>query len=228
MYWVGMNPDPQLSPSELEEVDRFYSTTHVAEVVASNPGFVRATRYELLEPDPRGEPYAGPRWLAIYDIEGEDGARAYAERNDHPERGGPAYTPWPGGRLRAHIVWRMTWRRIATCGSSEAPPDSIFLVGMNVPEDTDAAGLAEFNSFYTNIHLPEVVAAGGYTCASRFELFREFLHPRPGCPRFCAVYEADASATQQQRQRLSQARLSPGPPVWEKHDTRWRLVYRRL
>jgi hypothetical protein len=219
MYWVGMNPDPQLPPSELAEIDRFYSATHVAEVVASNPGFVRATRYELLDPDGRGEPVAAPRWLAIYDVDGEAGVRAHAERTDPP-----AYSPWPGGRLRANILWRMSWRQIADCGTSDALPDSIFVVGMNVPAETDAAGLAEFNDFYTNVHLPEVLAAGGYSCARRFELFRDL---QGGSPRFLATYEGDQEATQHGRQRLSQARFSPGPPVWQKHDTRWRLVYRR-
>ena len=35
------------------------------------------------------------------------------------------------------------------------------MVGMNVPPDTDAAGLAEFNAFYTNIDVPEVVKYKG-------------------------------------------------------------------
>ena len=70
---------------------------------------------------------------------------------------------------------------------------------------------------------------------TRFELYREFRHPQPGCPRFCAIYEADEAATQANQQRRSQptpqsgdSPLSSGPPTWEKHDTLWRLVYRRV
>src|SRR5215510_13688744 len=58
---------------------------HVPEVVASNPGFVRGTRYELLQPDPRGD--WGPRWLAVYEMDGEAAARTYAQRNDAPPAG---------------------------------------------------------------------------------------------------------------------------------------------
>jgi hypothetical protein len=69
MYWVGMNTPPDTDPAAVAEFSQFYSTVHVPEVVASNPGFVRGTRYEILQPDPRGD--YGPRWLAVYDMDGE-------------------------------------------------------------------------------------------------------------------------------------------------------------
>ena len=90
-------------------------------------------------------------------------------------------------------------------------------------------GLSEFNAFYTGIHVPEVMAYGGYSRGTRFELYREFAHPAPGCPRFCAIYEADAATTEARAtRRAAGGSLSPGPAVWEKHDTIWRLVYRRI
>src|SRR6266436_2213324 len=55
MYWVGMNTAADTSPQELAEFNDFYSHTHMHEVVASHPGFMRATRYELCDPDPRGD-----------------------------------------------------------------------------------------------------------------------------------------------------------------------------
>ena len=48
MYWVGMNTPSDTDPAAVAEFSQFYSTIHVPEVVASNPGFVRGTRYELL------------------------------------------------------------------------------------------------------------------------------------------------------------------------------------
>jgi len=232
MYWVGMDTDPAASPDELADFNRFYTETHVPEVVAAN-GFAFASRYELLDPDPRGD--FGPRWLAVYEMPGEAEARAYAERNDGPASGRPNYTPVPPSWKHAHIRWRMLWRQLATHGTSGELPESIFLVGMNVPPETDAAGLAEFNHFYTTVHVPEVVAAGGYVRGSRYELYRAFAHPEPGCPRFCAIYEADTAATEaNQRYRAdpssqpARPRMSSGPPTWEAHDTLWRLVYRRL
>ena len=49
MYWVGMNTAPDTDATALAEFSRFYSKTHLPEVVASNPGFVRGSRYELLQ-----------------------------------------------------------------------------------------------------------------------------------------------------------------------------------
>jgi hypothetical protein len=233
MYWVGMNTAPEAHADALAEFNDFYTRVHLPEVVANNPGFVRGTRYELLEPDRRGESHAGPRWLAIYEMDGEPAAQAYAQRNDDPSAARPPYTPRPPAWLEAQPVWRMIWRRISERGAASQPPDSIFMVGMNVPADTDATELAAFNDFYTNVHVPEVMQWGGYARGSRFELYREFLHPRPGSPRFCAIYEADA-ATTQANQRYAATRqpprgsLSSGPPTWEKHETLWQLVYRRL
>jgi hypothetical protein len=107
------------------------------------------------------------------------------------------------------------------------------MVGMNVPSDTDATGLAAFNDFYTNVHVPEVMQWGGYARGTRFELYREFLHPRPGSPRFCAIYEADAAATHANQHYVAtrqppRAPLSSGPPTWEQHETLWQVAYRRM
>jgi hypothetical protein len=230
MYWVGMDVDPSLAPDDVATLSDFYSRVHVPEVVAANPGFVGGSRFELLDPDPRGGEHAGPRWLAVYDLADEAAANTYIERNDHPPEQRPRYTPWPApGSAGLRPTWRIIWRRISTTGDSQQPPESIFLVGMDIPPDTDAQGLAEFNAFYTNTHVPEVMAHGGYARGIRFERYRAFAHPAPGCPRFCAVYEADEAATRErQERRARRATLTSGPPTWERHDTLWRLVYGRI
>ena len=229
MYWVGMDTDPRTTPEALAEFNYFYSTTHVGEVIAAHPGFVRVSRYELLDADPRGGEHRGPRWLAVYEMADEAAAVQYIKDNARPWLHRQKYSPWPAARKRAKTVWRMLWRQLSVTGSSDHPPESIFLVGMNVPADASAEDLAAFNAFYTETHVPEVMAYGGYTRATRFELYREFAHPAPGCPRFCAIYEADAAATDQREiRRAAREPLSAGPPVWEAHDTMWRLVYRLI
>ena len=229
MYWVGMDTDPRITPEELAEFNRFYSTTHVGEVLAAHPGFVRASRYELLDPDPRGGVHCGPRWLAMYEAVDEAAAERYIKDNARPWLHRQKYSAWPKARKKAKTVWRMLWRRLVERGASNQPPESLFMVGMNIPADTDERGLAEFNAFYTETHVPEVMAWGGYARASRWEVYRELAHPEPGCPRFCAIYEADAAATdEREARRAKRATLTPGPPVWEQHDTIWRLTYRRI
>ena len=231
MYWVGMNTAPNTDDAALAAFNTFYSKTHLPEVLASNPGFVRGWRYELLDPDPRGD--FGPRWLAIYEMDGEAAAQAYVQRHDGPPEGRPTYTPGPAAWQASQSMWRMIWRRLSSCGKASQPPHSIFMVGMNVPPDTDDTGLAEFNAFYTDIHVPEVMAHRGYHRGTRYELYRALRHPQPGCPQFCAIYEADEATTAVAQQARSNPQpgpspLSSGPPTWEKHDTLWRLIYRRL
>ena len=170
MYWVGMDTDPRTTPEALAEFNRFYSTTHVHEVLAAHPGFVSVSRYELLDPDSRGGAHTGPRWLAAYEMTDEAAALQYITDNARPWLHRKRYSPWPAARKRAKTVWRMLWRQVSVTGSTDQPPASIFMVGMNIPADTDASGLAEFNAFYTETHVPEVMAYGGYARATRFEL----------------------------------------------------------
>ena len=232
MYWVGMNTAADTPAAELTRFNDFYSGTHVREVLAANPGFVRASRYELLEPDPRGD--LGPRWLAIYEMDSEAAAGGYIARSDGPAEGRPQYTPGPPAWQRYESWWRLIWRRIAPAegevGAGGAP--YLYFVAMNVPPDTDEAGLNEFNDFYTRTHVPEVVAANHFQRGTRYELYREFRHPAPGAPRFLAVYEGDDTAIETRaRRRENPAEapaLSSGPPAWEAHDTLWRLMYRRI
>jgi hypothetical protein len=229
MNWVGMDTDPRTTPEALAEFNRFYSTTHVHEVLAAHPGFVRASRYELLDPDPRGGVHAGPRWLAVYEMADEAAAVQYVKDNERPWLHRRKYSPWPPARKRAKTVWRMLWRQLSATGSTDQAPESIFVVGMNPPADADADELAEFNAFYTETHVPEVMASGGYARATRHELYRAYAHPAPGCPRYCAIYEADAAATDgREARRAARGSRSAGPPVWAKRDTVWRLVYRLI
>ena len=232
MYWVGMNTAPDTTPEELAKFNDFYSHTHIPEIFAANPGFMRATRYELCEPDPRGA--LGPRWLAVYEMEDEAAAKGYIARNDGPPAGRPAYSPGPSAWQTYEGWWRLIWRRVAPVAGELSPAASpyLYFVAMNVPPGTTDAELAEFNEFYTNTHVPEVVSVSHFQSGARYELYREFRHPEPGSPRFLASYEADDRALQTRRERAANPgagqQLSSGPPAWEAHDTLWRLLYRRL
>jgi hypothetical protein len=231
MYWVGMDV-PSDDPEDLREFNDFYSEVHAKEVLASNPGFIRGHRYELMTPDPRGE--FGPRFLAVYEMSDEGAAQTYLGRADGPPEGRPHYTAGPPAWDDKKTTWRMIYRPIATTGSPSAAAYSIHLIGINPPADVDADGLKEFNDFYTDVHMPEVVAKYGYSRASRYELYRELLHPAPGCPRYLALYEADEETAARVKKGTFDSKgdgddhISPGPDVWQRHTTPWRLTYRRL
>src|SRR5947209_18730241 len=181
-YWVGMDTDPRTSTEALAEFNRFYSNTHVGEVIAAHTGFVTASRWELVEQDPRGGAHAGPRWLTVYEMQVEAVAERYVKDNERPWLHRRKYSPWPSARKRAKTVWRMIWRQVAAAESADQALESVVLVGTHTAVDSG-------------------------TC---FELYREFAHPAPGSPRFCAIYAADA------------------PPAANGPETLWRLVYRRL
>jgi hypothetical protein len=231
MYWVGMNT-PEASDADLADFNDFYSNVHVREVVSSNPGFIRGTRYELHEQDARGD--FGPRWLAIYEMDGEEAASSYVERNDGPPEARPKYTPGPPLWQQYEGRWRLIWHRLfpeeGDLGTAAAP--YLFIVGMDVPADTNADDLKDFSDFYTNTHVPEVVALGDFLRGSRFELRNQLRHPEPGSPRFLAVYEGDEKALETRSRRAANpstdSPLSSGPPAWEAHVTAWRLMYRRI
>jgi hypothetical protein len=230
MYWVGMNTQPDTSDEDLAAFNDFYTNVHMREVVSSNPGFFRATRYELRDPDPRGD--FGPRWLVMYEMEDEAAAKTYIARNDGPPEGRPKYTPGPSAWQSYQPWWRMVWRRLVPeHGEIGAGAPYLYFVAMNVPAGTTDQELSDFNDFYTNTHVPEVVDINAFRSGIRFELERAFLHPEPGCPQFLAVYEADERAMARRIDRAANPdryRLSSGPPAWEAHDTLWRLTYQRI
>ena len=234
MYWVGMDIPADTDAAGVAAFNQHYSKTHVPEVLANNPGFVRGTRYEIFQDDPRGR--RGPRFLAVYDIDSEAGVHTYIQRNDGPPSGRPTYTQGPPGRPQNETPWRLMWRRIAMAPAhatiGEAP--YIFMIGMNIPANANAAEVAEFNDFYTKIHMPEVMAASGFDNGVRYESVREFRHPDPGGPRFLVIYDikSDAAAQAHMESRTNPrpggSALSEGPLVWQRHDTLWRLTYRRI
>src|SRR5689334_9953180 len=106
-----MDTDPRTTPEALAEFNRFYSTTHLGEVVAAHPGFVEGTRYELVDGP-------GPRWLAIYGMADEAAAVQYVKDNERPWLHRRKYSAWPPARKRAKTTWRMLWRLISATESS--------------------------------------------------------------------------------------------------------------
>jgi len=229
MYWVGMNTQPDTSPEDLAKFNDFYSNTHMHEVVTSNPGFIRGTRYELIEQDARGT--FGPRWLAVYEMADEEAAQGYLARNDGPPEGRPTYSPGPSAWQNYEGWWRLMWHRMVPekgeLGGNGAP--YLYFVAMDEAPGSDAKGLQEFNDFYTNIHVPEVVEICKFLSGIRYQLHRELRHPEPKSPCYLAVYEADEASLQARKDRAANPTpLSSGPPSWEGHITAWRLLYKRI
>lgn len=229
MYWVGVNLPADITPAEEQEFNDFYTNVHMPEVVGLNDGFVRAARYQLTHPDPRGD--FGPRYLAIYEMDSEEAALGYIKRNDTGFR--QPFTPGPRGFKEMQGMWRLMWGRLTPQeGGLGAEAPYLNFIAMNPPAGVDQVSLAQFNEFYNNTHIPEIVGLSKFMRGTRYELFREFRHPVPGSPRYLAVYEGDEQTLEARKQREANPGGAPawtqGPPSFGARDTLWRLGYERV
>jgi hypothetical protein len=115
---------------------------------------------------------------------------------------------------------------VAETAPATIVPHAIYLLGVDPPPDATDDDLADFNSFYTDVHLPEVAKRRHALRAERYELVEEAKPPYRGAPRFLAVYEVDEQAASNRRHVGPP--YTSGPEVWQQHKTPWRLWYRRL
>jgi hypothetical protein len=91
----------------------------------------------------------------------------------------------------------------------------------------DPAREAEFNTWYENVHIPEVCQAPGVKGARRYQI----SEPADGYPKYLAIYDIEGQDGLQQyeayRKDQSQGKVSPftsGPPF----RVVWRRAYTRL
>ena len=166
--------------------------------------------YELLAVAGRG--FRPPRFLSTVHLSEEDGAAPEVE---------PAW-----GEQGLRQTWSLLYRRIAETGPAGVTPFAIYLLGVDPPQGLTDGELDVFNAFYTDVHLPEVAERRHALRAVRYELEREVRPPYQGAPRFLAVYEVDETSASNRRHVGPP--YSPGPDVWRRHTTPWRLWYRRL
>ena len=123
-------------------------------------------------------------------------------------------------------TWSLDYRPVAETAPVGVLPFAIYLLGVDPPTDVTDEELVVFNDFYTDVHLPEVAEHRHALRATRFELVDAIRPPYNGAPRFLAVYEVDEESAANRRH--SGPKYAPGPDVWQRHTTPWRLWYRRL
>jgi hypothetical protein len=208
------------SPEDLAAIDNFFRDGYLEDLAARNPDLARGARYDLLAPD-RHKGF-GARFLAAFELADEGVAERCADRQDLLSVPS-APLVWRAGVTTS---WSLMYRYVTETGPALVRPYAIYMVGVDPPPDIDAAGLHEFNEFYTNVHVPEVLKRRRGLRATRYELFRELTPPVEGHPRFMATYEVDEKATANTRH--IGGGYSRGPDVWRKHKTPWRLWYRLL
>lgn len=120
-------------------------------------------------------------------------------------------------------AWAVTYRQIAETASRRSAPYAIYLLGVNPPDGASPQQLAEFNEFYTEVHLREVAERRRALRAVRYERVDEIKPPYPSAPAYLAAYELDEDSAAVRRH--SGPAYSAGPAVWQQHTTPWRLWY---
>jgi hypothetical protein len=151
------------------DFNKWYNDVHLPDFVAC-PGFLAASRYESLQ----GE----PTFLAIY----------------HMENPGALATPevkrvWGWGPMAPYLrnAHGRAYRRTKTLGRVDAeasvpatPADFVLVTSSDVVSGAEQ----DFNAWYDDIHLPDILECPGFLSASRYEC-------DDGEPRFLAIYDLD-------------------------------------
>lgn len=213
--WLGID-DRTHAPEGALQAD-LPASPNIAEL---DPDLAVGHRYELLAPD-RHRAF-GSKFITTFDFRDEQSAQGWTAQKERLFDSS-ALPALPTGLA---VQWALLYRYLTETGPSLVRPYAIYVVGVDPPSGMDASELAEFNEFYTNVHVPEVVRRRHCLRATRYELDRELLHPHEGSPQFLAVYEVDERAA-----RVTShvgGGYSRGPAVWNRHTTPWRLWYRQL
>ena len=87
VFVVGTNCT---DPAQEAEFNKWYDQTHIPEV-CKQPGFIRAERYEIINPQP-----GGPKYLALYMLEDEAAWKNFQEYRKKVRSGEvPNFKPGP-------------------------------------------------------------------------------------------------------------------------------------
>lgn len=100
LFLAGTNCN---DPAQEAEFNKWYNGTHIPEV-CRQPGFVRASRYEIVNPR---EGY--PKYLAVYELEDETAWSKFQEYMKKARAGqAPNFTPGPA----FSVVWMAAYKPI--------------------------------------------------------------------------------------------------------------------
>ena len=153
-------------PEAVNDFNRWYNEQHLPEYV-SCPGIPAAARFEAMA----GE----PQFLALYALDSEE-ALSTPEIKQYWGWG----PMWPHLRTANGRVYRRTFALGAEPGSRSRASEYLLVT----TADVAAGSESDFDAWYNDVHLPEILACPGFGAASRYECI-------DGEPRYLAMYEID-------------------------------------
>jgi hypothetical protein len=148
-----------------EAFDAWFARVHLP-VLLERPGWNAARRYQCLA----GEPLR----LIAYDLD----ERAL----EGPLTATPFADPDIGRRVRNYTA--RTYRRLLAAGEDPALAELVNVITV----DVEAEHAEPFDRWYSEVHVPEILACPGWRGACRYESI-------DGDPRFLAIYGLDDPLT---------------------------------
>lgn len=144
-----------------EEFTLWYETEHVPRMLA-RPGWRRMYRYRCTD---------GYPLVSLYEL--DDDLPVMPRISEAPFRSGP----FAARGIRNYHA--RTWRQIHAAGQMERP-EWINVVTV----DIESPHAEEFSRWYSEVHVPEILACPGWRAGRRYECL-------DGEPRFLAMYELE-------------------------------------
>ena len=147
-----------------EDFNRWYNEVHLPEMIGC-PGWLSARRFECTQ----GE----PRFMALYELEDEELAFSSPEYQ--------AAFGWDEFAFHIRNSHSRNYRLIHEAGAvSKTIGELVHLATVDVQGGKEE----DFNRWYNEVHLPEMMGCPGWLSARRFECTQ-------GEPRFMALYELE-------------------------------------
>lgn len=145
-----------------DEFTHWYETEHVP-CMLSRPGWLRMRRYRCTDGSPL---------LSLYEL--DDDVPLMPRVSEAPFRDGP----FKAQGIRNYHA--RSWRQILAAGEPVERAGWINVVTV----DIDPEHAAEFNRWYSEVHVPEILACPGWAAGRRYECL-------DGEPRFLAIYDLE-------------------------------------
>ena len=168
-------------PQQERDFNRWYGGSHVPNLEQSG-AVARSSRYRNVAEANSGQ----AKYLAIHESNWADQTSVYREVTQAWDRLATDGSIHPA----LDLVLRVQYERVGPelrSDRSDRPVQGILVVltgpRPDVPDD-------DFNDWYANTHVPELLGTSMYHTANRYRL----VASEPGAPRYAAIYETELDA----------------------------------
>ena len=175
MVWVDVPADQE------DEFNHWYNEEHLPELLAV-PGVLSAARYEAVR--------SGPKHLACYELE----SAAVMDTDAFKNRPTTEWAGRVGPRAIATTLINNVYEMIYPTGLSQDIAQSGMAPALQIGRMAiSPANEDEWNRWYTESHVPNLLKIPGYIMARRFRLLEHPVSAKVSTgPKYLALYECES------------------------------------